>query len=409
MKITYIKHSAFCVEWERCVWIFDYWTGVIPKFPADKEVIWFVSHKHGDHFNPGIFKISAKYPKVSYILSDDLRYPVKKLNLSEDVQAAITYLKPDNVHKRDQMVVRTLRSTDCGVAFLIEYAGKTIYHAGDLNWWVWKEESKQEYNDMTARFQREMAKLTEMAQHIDVAFVPLDPRQEEWYRLGMDYFLEHVDVDLVYPMHFWEQFHVVERYRQSLGEERKKVAELLDIVDIGGNPTGEVCDRVQIHREGLLHRTSHVWIARKNQKSGMDLLLQKRSDDKDSHPGCYDISSAGHIPAGCGYLESALRELEEELSVQAAKEELQDCGQRYVHWDEEFYGEMFRDRQVSRVYLLWKELDISALKLQHLEVSKVCWMDYKECVKAVKEGTIPNCIALEELEMIKKTAMRPDA
>ena len=46
--------------------------------------------------------------------------------------------------------------------------------------------------------------------------------------------------------------------------------ELLDIVDEKGNPTGEVKERALIHREGLLHRTSHVWIARKNRKSGMD-------------------------------------------------------------------------------------------------------------------------------------------
>lgn len=178
------------------------------------------------------------------------------------------------------------------------------------------------------------------------------------------------------------------------------MVELLDIVDINGNPTGEVRDREEIHREGLLHRTSHVWIARKNDKSGMDLLLQKRSDDKDSHPGCYDISSAGHIPAGCGYLESALRELKEELGVSATGTELKDCGLRYVCWDEEFYGKRFRDRQVSRVYLLWRELDIRELKLQTSEVSEVCWMDYEECIQAVLKGTIPNCIALEELKMI---------
>lgn len=140
--------------------------------------------------------------------------------------------------------------------------------------------------------------------------------------------------------------------------------ELLDIVDEKGNPTGEVKERALIHREGLLHRTSHVWIARKNRKSGMDLLLQKRSAKKDSHPGCYDISSAGHIPAGCGYLESALRELEEELGVTARPEELEDKGLRRICWDEVFHGELFKDRQVSRVYLLWEEIDITKLRLQ---------------------------------------------
>ena len=182
--------------------------------------------------------------------------------------------------------------------------------------------------------------------------------------------------------------------------------ELLDIVDEKGNPTGEVKERALIHREGLLHRTSHVWIARKNQKSGMDLLLQKRSAKKDSHPGCYDISSAGHIPAGCGYLESALRELEEELGVTARPEELEDKGLRRICWDEVFHGELFKDRQVSRVYLLWKEIDITKLRLQKEEVESVMWMDYMECVNAVKSGSIPNCISLEELKMLKSEVPR---
>ena len=36
--------------------------------------------------------------------------------------------------------IRTLKSTDEGVAFLVEAEGKSIYHAGDLNWWYWEGE-----------------------------------------------------------------------------------------------------------------------------------------------------------------------------------------------------------------------------------------------------------------------------
>lgn len=67
-----------------------------------------------------------------------------------------------------------------------------------------------------------------------------------------------------------------------------------------------------VHEDGDIHGTVHIWIRRKTEK-GYDLLLQKRSKEKDSFPGCYDISSAGHISAGDEPLETALRELEEEL------------------------------------------------------------------------------------------------
>ena len=90
--------------------------------------------------------------------------------------------------------------------------------------------------------------------------------------------------------------------------------EWFDVVDEKGNPTGETVEREYAHRNGVRHRTAHLWLAR--EKNGCpQILLQKRSANKDSHPGCYDISSAGHIPAGVEYRESAVRELKEELGV----------------------------------------------------------------------------------------------
>ena len=38
-----------------------------------------------------------------------------------------------------QLLIRTLHSTDFGVAFLVRFHGKWIYHAGDLNWWCGKK------------------------------------------------------------------------------------------------------------------------------------------------------------------------------------------------------------------------------------------------------------------------------
>ena len=75
--------------------------------------------------------------------------------------------------------MRTLKSTDEGVAFLIRIGERIIYHAGDLNWWHWEEESPRYNKLMMQRYQREIEKLE--GRHIDVAFVPADPRQGEQY------------------------------------------------------------------------------------------------------------------------------------------------------------------------------------------------------------------------------------
>ena len=178
--------------------------------------------------------------------------------------------------------------------------------------------------------------------------------------------------------------------------------EILDIVDDNGQPTGEVIDRVTAHREGILHRTSHVWLVRI--KDGrQQVLLQKRSEEKDSYPGCYDISSAGHIPAGVDFVPSALRELKEELGVEVQAEDVVYCGQRKFHFEEIFHGERFKDNQISNVYCLWRDVEPEQLKLQPEEVEEVCWMSLDDCREAVCKGSIPNCISMEELEMLPRT------
>ena len=74
------------------------------------------------------------------------------------------------------------------------------------------------------------------------------------------------------------------------------MAEFFDIVDETGQPTGEIISRDEAHQKGTLHRTAHVWLVKKK-PTGYDILLQKRSEEKDSYPGMYDTSSAGHISA----------------------------------------------------------------------------------------------------------------
>ena len=175
--------------------------------------------------------------------------------------------------------------------------------------------------------------------------------------------------------------------------------EYLDIVDEKGNPTGLTIDRETAHRQGIRHRTSHVWLLRiHNGKT--QVLLQKRSLNKDSYPGCYDISSAGHIPAGHDYLESALRELKEELGVEASKDELIYCGMRQFEFRDRFHGQSFWDNQISNIYVLWRDIEEKRFTIQLSEVEAVLWMNWDKCIDMVQNDTMPNRIWIEELEMI---------
>lgn len=177
--------------------------------------------------------------------------------------------------------------------------------------------------------------------------------------------------------------------------------EYLDVVDENGVPTGEIVDRQTAHREGKRHRTAHLWLLRRRE-GRVQLLLQKRSAEKDSYPGCYDISSAGHIPAGTDYIPSALRELREELGLEAEPEELILCGVRRFEYQSLFHGRPFHDNQVSRVYAVWRDVEPEELTLQPEEVSEVLWMDYEVCREGVRQSSFPNCIRPDELEMLKR-------
>ena len=175
------------------------------------------------------------------------------------------------------------------------------------------------------------------------------------------------------------------------------------MVNESGEPTGETVDRETAHLEGVRLWTAHLWLLRK--KDGKtEILLQKRAQTK-SFPGCYDISSAGHIPAGDEYRESAIRELKEELGVTAEESDLICCGDRYIIWDDVFFGKPYHDRQYTRVFMMWKDADENEFTLQEEEVDSVMWMDLEQCIEGVKNNSFSNCIDLNELMMVREAAL----
>ncbi len=220
INITYIDHSGFLVEWDTCYWLFDYYKGVIPPINKQKPMVVFVSHSHGDHFNPKVFDLFKNNPNTYYLISSDIKLNQRatdKYGITEELSRNIIVIKPDQESSYswdgNEMRVNTLKSTDMGVAFLIRYMDKIIYYAGDLNLWVWKGESKQFNNNMKAKFLKEMSKLENI--NIDIAFAPLDPRLEDWFDLGMDALLDTTKVRYVFPMHFWDKPEIIVKYKKE--------------------------------------------------------------------------------------------------------------------------------------------------------------------------------------------------
>mgnify|MGYP002539527060 CR=1 FL=1 len=99
-------------------------------------------------------------------------------------------------------------------------------------------------------------------------------------------------------------------------------------------------------------------------------------------------------------MEQALRELREELGVTLPADALQECGVRHFTFEDVFHGRLFKDNQVSKVFCLWLDKDAEDFTVQKEEIDYVRWFGLEEAIEAVKNNTIPNCIYLEELEMV---------
>lgn len=175
--------------------------------------------------------------------------------------------------------------------------------------------------------------------------------------------------------------------------------EILDICDEQGIPTGETVERAIAHRDGLLHRTAHVWVTRE-QDGKSQILLQKRSQEKESFPGLYDTSSAGHIPAGVDYVPSALRELREELGIKAKPEQLSYAGCFRIRYEKVFHGALFRDNEFTRVYVYREPVDEHSLLLQESEVEEVRWFDLGEVREEIKHSRDRFCVPSEGLDVL---------
>ena len=96
------------------------------------------------------------------------------------------------------------------------------------------------------------------------------------------------------------------------------MVEYFDVLDERGNKTGKIKKREDVHRDGDWHKSIHIWIV--NDKN--EVLLQKRSSNKDCYPNMWDISCAGHLTAGDTSISGALREIKEELGLDISLSQL---------------------------------------------------------------------------------------
>lgn len=160
------------------------------------------------------------------------------------------------------------------------------------------------------------------------------------------------------------------------------MTELFDIVSESNKPTGETKARKLVHQDGDWHRSVHVWVLRPDGQ----LLLQKRSITKDSWPGRWDISCAGHISASETPLYSAVRECREELGLTITPASLEFL---FVSRSQAVTDNgKFNDNEFNYVYLLrtGEFVDESVFVFADGEVTDVRFHQWTDVLRMYQSG-----------------------
>ena len=167
-------------------------------------------------------------------------------------------------------------------------------------------------------------------------------------------------------------------------------SEMIEVFDRHGKKKGTVETREEVHRRGLWHRTVHIWV-----HSGRKILLQRRSAAKDSHPGLWDVSAAGHIGTGESPLGAAVRETSEELGITPREDEL-------VHIDTRrsvlvSRQGRFIDREFTYVYLYNFEKSMDVLLPDPEEIEELRFYETGLLKKSLEDGALAKSFVPHEM------------
>ena len=169
--------------------------------------------------------------------------------------------------------------------------------------------------------------------------------------------------------------------------------EFLVITDEKNNPVGMKL-RSAVHSDGDWHRVSHVWIFNSNG----EILILKRAPNTEFYPNKYDVIIGGHVLYGENYVDTAIKELKEEIGLIVQPEDLTHV-QDYVQ-DWKYPNKKNREfRKIFAVKFNGKISDIKTNEEVH-EIKFVKIKKLKEMMKKEKNNFINVKVDKKILEKI---------
>lgn len=219
MKVTYIYHSCYLIEFEEFSILFDYYKDAYRKdgslwvkdylLNKEEELYVLCSHSHYDHFNPEILTWKEKKKNIHFIFSSEL------LESGKTTTGDAIYLEKEDVFRDKRITIKAFGSTDAGGSFLVEYNNRHIFHAGDLNNWHWNEEvGKEDALSYENYFLCELELVSEHNDRLYLAMFPIDPRLGKDFMRGAEQFVSRIKTNYFLPMHFGDNYTLLEPFKE---------------------------------------------------------------------------------------------------------------------------------------------------------------------------------------------------
>ena len=195
----YLGHSGWAIKTQNHFLVFDYCKGdngpdelclpnghINPEEIKDLNVGVFISHSHGDHFDPSVFEWKKNVKNINFITG-----------FKTDKAADSDYVLMEGRQKQKigDMKVLTIESNDSGVGFFVIVDGIKIFHSGD------HANRKQ---DFSGPFAKEINYLAEHNLKPDFFFAPISGcgfGDIVAVKKGVYYTIKKLSPKIVFPMH----------------------------------------------------------------------------------------------------------------------------------------------------------------------------------------------------------------
>lgn len=150
--------------------------------------------------------------------------------------------------------------------------------------------------------------------------------------------------------------------------------ELLTEVNKKNEVIGSIPRSLAHNGHNKIYRTVFILILDQKNK----ILIQKRSPNKDLYPNYWDLSVGGHVSYGASYLDSAIKELKEELNITTSAEKLKLKGEVLV--------KLPKSNEFFHVFEYHLETE-DKIKTND-EVAEIAWMSIEEIKKSMEQKTL---------------------